>query len=203
MNDCTLIEYQRAFNDNNYNRDKYPMFNPQTTDKDMNDFLSLILSWTGLNVNKTESKNSPKTLKEYKNKAKNWINGSRAKHYSRTLYPYMIDCAEEYAQNISHLLFTTMNNDSDFNGNLMMNDSNYRCIQRQCSSLFYDILMYSYLAQLCETRLRVTKLGRRVPLLCDNSITGHKSNTTSKMLQKYAKNHPYIEQMNFDWLNGW
>lgn len=194
VNECTFIEYQNAFNhDNNDNQfcsprnKKYPLFRHSTRNNDMNEFLSLILSWNGLNIKLTQSQRNPKTLKDYKNKAKNWINGSRAKHYSRTLYPFMIDCAEKYAERVSNLLFININ----CIGN---NNSNLRSIQRQCSSLFYDILMYSYLVELCQCRLRVTKMGRRVYLLCDNSITGHKSNTTSKMLQKYAKNHPYIEQ---------
>eukprot|EP01084_Bolivina_argentea_P159261 277391_1 len=193
VNDCTKNEYTSAFKSESTDLINLPSYKPLITDTEMNKFLLLILNWNGINTrNSCDPSKLPSTYKDYQLKAKNQINGSRAKHYSRTLYPYMIDCAETYANNISQMLFININ--VNINNDNYEKDSNYRNIQEQCASLFYDILIYSYLVQLCQCRLRVTKQGRRVYLLCDNSLIGHKSNTTTKMFQKYANDHPYIEQ---------
>eukprot|EP01083_Nonionella_stella_P043281 116774_1 len=198
VNECTKNEHMRVFKCDQTDLLPLPHYTQPISTSDMNNFLCLILRWTGLKRKMAHPSKVPKTYKDYLNKSKNWMNGSRAKHYSRTLYPHMIDCAKYYAQSVANILFPTdrdsLTSSCDGITNENLSICNLRSIQKQCNVLFRDILMYSYLVQFAQCRLRVTKIGRRVYLLCDNSMTGHKSNPMAQMLQKYAQTHPYVEQ---------
>ena len=65
------------------------------SDKDLKESTKYLHSWPGLDLNKSCQSNMPKTLEHYQAKAKNWLNGRRAKECSRTLFPLLIVRAEE------------------------------------------------------------------------------------------------------------
>eukprot|EP01084_Bolivina_argentea_P136360 240150_1 len=144
----------------------FEKFTTVVTESEMKNILSFVNQWNGL------KHQSNLSLTAYELKSKNWLTGSRAKHYSQTLFPFMINAAEIYAKNISIKLFPVNN----------------------CAILFFNILMYSYLHELFSFRLRVSQTGRRVFLLCEQSIIAHKNNTTNRLLQKYATDHKYVDK---------
>ena len=139
--------------------------------------MGYVLEWNGLNTKLIHSAKKPKNYLEYESKAKNWLNGRRAKEYSIGLYADMIICAEKYAHDLQRALFNNLE------------DNKYR---QSCKNLFYDILMYSYLTELVKSQCHINE--RKVWLLCANSIRGHKQNETIRIFQLYAKNHPYVVQ---------
>eukprot|EP01083_Nonionella_stella_P211060 763566_1 len=73
---------------------------------DIDQQCKFIENWNGLNTNQMRS--LPKTLQEYENRAKNWLNGRRAINYAQNLFPEMILCAEHYAQSVSDKLFLSV-----------------------------------------------------------------------------------------------
>ena len=55
--------------------------------------LGFITNWNGINLN--QAKSMPKSLKEYENRSKNWLNGRRAPNYAKTLFPEMIHAVKK------------------------------------------------------------------------------------------------------------
>ena len=60
-------------------------YGPISTDE-MKEYISYIHKWKGL----TSTAKIPTTYKEYETKARNWLNGRRAKKYSNNLFVDMI-----------------------------------------------------------------------------------------------------------------
>lgn len=65
------------------------------TRKDLRESTAYLNSWPGLDLNNCDRTNMPSTLQHYQAKAKNWLNGRRAKQCSNTLFPLLIVKAEE------------------------------------------------------------------------------------------------------------
>ena len=57
-------------------------FKYEITDDEMKKFLSYIHEWNGL----TSSAKIPQSQTHYENKARNWLNGRRAKQYCNSLF---------------------------------------------------------------------------------------------------------------------
>eukprot|EP01084_Bolivina_argentea_P221462 375091_1 len=167
VNKCTAANVTLLF-DENY---KLNQFKVNINIQQINKILSFIANWKGLNSGVLKNCKDL-SLKVYEHKSKNWLNGNKAKNYSQSLYPFMIQIAEHYIKTISTLLFK----------------------KEDCITLFCNVCMCSCLSELCSVQLRVSKGGRRVFLLCDNSMTMHKKNKTCLLLQKYANDHKYVGQ---------
>ena len=63
--------------------------------KDLFESTAHLVSWEGLDLNKSCRSNMPKSLQQYQAKARNWLNGLRAKKCAQTLFPLLIIKAEE------------------------------------------------------------------------------------------------------------
>ena len=175
INECTFSICQRIFDITcQTQRD---IFKYEISENISNHLMEYLLEWNGLNTKLIHSTKKPKSFKDYELKAKNWLNGRRAKQYSVGLYVDMIVCAEKYANYVTIKLFNHILNEND---------------KELCKTLFYDCLMYSYLTTLCESECHINE--RKVWLLCANSMKTHKQNETIRIFQLYAKDYIYVEQ---------
>ena len=82
INDCVKNVNQRLFGDDD-NTLKFEYENIST--EKMEKYVSYIHKWNGVS-----SANTPTTYKQYETKARNWLNGRRAKKYSDSLFVDMI-----------------------------------------------------------------------------------------------------------------
>lgn len=171
---CTKTESKSFISSFN----KIKSFHYMPNKQDMDTFLSYLIEWKGLNTKLIEKSKQPSSFKQYQKKAKNWANGARARQYSRKLYPHMIKSMEKYVKQL-----TTVN---DIDIDDIDDNIPYQILSK--------ILKYSYLIKLCESPVNIINGKRKVLLLCDNSLKKHKSNTTCKILQSYAKTHEYIDE---------
>eukprot|EP00484_Ammonia_sp_Unknown_P017040 CAMPEP_0197024764 /NCGR_PEP_ID=MMETSP1384-20130603/5257_1 /TAXON_ID=29189 /ORGANISM="Ammonia sp." /LENGTH=619 /DNA_ID=CAMNT_0042453207 /DNA_START=314 /DNA_END=2173 /DNA_ORIENTATION=+ len=119
-----------------------------------------IENWNGLNTNQMRS--LPKSIQEYENRAKNWLNGRRAINYAQNLFPEMILCAEHYAKDVAKKLFTS---------------------NMEKQRLYLDILIYAYIAGICSGRVALYDGHHRASLICENSIK--KEGNLKRLLQKF------------------
>ena len=77
-------------------------FKYEINDDEMKKFLSYIHEWNGL----TSSAKIPQSQKQYENKARNWLNGRRAKQYGNSLFEHMINhCIKVKNRNYSLHIF--------------------------------------------------------------------------------------------------
>ncbi len=171
VNECTKL-WVRKMDPLNVNVTKIKVFVYKPSENEMNRFLSYLFVWNGLDTKLIANKLKPKTIKDYQQKAKNWANGARAREYAKYLYPNMIQYAQKYAIITSKELF-----------------KNTKSVK--CQKLFCEILMYSYLVQLCSKQILLISGKRKVHLLCNNSLKSRKSNVTRKIFQSYANDHNY------------
>eukprot|EP01084_Bolivina_argentea_P138726 244163_1 len=132
------------------------------------DHLKYLLNWPGLRVD--NSPKAPKSKKEYEKKSKNWLNGRRAPNYGKTLFPYFITDCERYVNEMSKSIIT--NNDEK-------------------RKLYYDIIMYKVLAQLCGCSVSLHEQAKKAPFFCKNSV--ERKGRLKEMLQSYAPDHEYIQ----------
>merc|ERR1719464_1724720 len=119
-----------------------------------------IENWNGLNMNQMRS--LPKSLQEYENRAKNWLNGRRAINYAQTLFPEILLCAEQYSKVIGKQLFSSN-------------------VSQQC--LYSKILLFSYVSGICSGRVALYDGHHRASLICENSIK--KEGNLKRLLQKF------------------
>lgn len=132
------------------------------------DHLKFLLNWPGLRVD--NSPKAPKTKKEYEKKAKNWLNGRRAPNYGKTLFPFFISSAEQYISKIAKIL--------------IKNDEEQQ-------KLYYDIIIYKILAQLCGCSVSLNEQAKKAPFFCKNSV--ERKGRLKEILQGYAEGHEYIQ----------
>eukprot|EP00484_Ammonia_sp_Unknown_P013177 CAMPEP_0197078332 /NCGR_PEP_ID=MMETSP1384-20130603/213066_1 /TAXON_ID=29189 /ORGANISM="Ammonia sp." /LENGTH=663 /DNA_ID=CAMNT_0042517197 /DNA_START=77 /DNA_END=2068 /DNA_ORIENTATION=+ len=132
------------------------------------DHLKFLLDWPGLRVD--NSPKAPKTKKEYEKKSKNWLNGRRAPNYGKTLFPFFIHAAERYVTHIAKLVIPD-------------NEP-----QRK---LYYDMVIYKVLAQLCGCSVSLHEQAKKAPFFCKNSI--ERKGRLKEILQSYAADHEYIQ----------
>eukprot|EP01083_Nonionella_stella_P138671 422042_1 len=125
------------------------------------DHLKYLLNWPGLRVD--NSPKAPKSKKEYEKKSKNWLNGRRAPNYGKTLFPYFITDCERYVNEMSKSIIT--NNDEK-------------------RKLYYDIIMYKVLAQLCGCSVSLHEQAKKAPFFCKNSV--ERKGRLKEMLQSYS-----------------
>ena len=130
--------------------------------------LKFLLDWPGLRVD--NSPKAPKTKKEYEKKSKNWLNGRRAPNYGKTLFPFFIHDAERYILATSKIL--------------IKNDE-------EKQKLYYDIVIYKVLAQLCGCSVSLHEQAKKAPFFCKNSV--ERKGRLKEILQSYASDHEYIQ----------
>ena len=130
--------------------------------------LKFLLEWPGLRID--NSPKAPKSKKEYEKKSKNWLNGRRAPNYGKTLFPFFITSAEKYILSVAKTLIPN------------------NTIKQK---LYYDIVIYKVLAQLCGCSVSLHEQAKKAPFFCKNSI--ERKGRLKEMLQQYASDHEYIQ----------
>jgi len=133
--------------------------------------LKFLINWPGLRIG-SDSAKAPRSKREYEKKAKNWLNGRRAPNYGRTLFPHFISEAEQYSNKVTKFLISGNNT------------------QHQ-QSLYYKILIYKILAQLCGCSVSLNEQAKKAPFFCKNSI--ERKGKLKEILQAYAFDHQYIQ----------
>jgi len=133
--------------------------------------LKFLINWPGLRIG-SDSAKAPRSKREYEKKAKNWLNGRRAPNYGRTLFPHFISEAERYSNKITKFLISG-------------NDTQHQ------QSLYYKILIYKILAQLCGCSVSLNEQAKKAPFFCKNSI--ERKGKLKEILQAYAFDHQYIQ----------
>lgn len=69
------------------------IFEAKLSKKHIETITQFIKNWHGLKI--AEASKIPKHMKQYKEKARSWLNGRRAMQYSRNFYPVMIQKAHK------------------------------------------------------------------------------------------------------------
>ena len=141
------------------------------TEQEMRQSLNFLINWKGLDLKKSLKSNLPQTMKDYEGKAKNWLNGRRAKESSLSFYPFLVIKAEQYAQDIANERFTDHYND-------------------KLGELYFKALMYKYLNVFCGAKVHLNL--RPTELVCGNSLKGNKTELT-RLLRLYAMDFKYNE----------
>ena len=131
--------------------------------------LKFLIDWPGLRLG-SDSAKAPRSKREYEKKAKNWLNGRRAPNYGKTLFPHFISEAEQYSNKVTKFLIP--------------ND-------KKKQSLYYKILIYKVLAQLCGCSVSLNEQAKKAPFFCKNSI--ERKGKLKEILQAYAYDHQYIQ----------
>ena len=131
--------------------------------------LKFLIDWPGLRIG-SDSAKAPRSKREYEKKAKNWLNGRRAPNYGKTLFPHFISEAEQYSNKVTKFL---------------INDD------KKKQSLYYKILIYKVLAQLCGCSVSLNEQAKKAPFFCKNSI--ERKGKLKEILQAYAFDHQYIQ----------
>eukprot|EP01084_Bolivina_argentea_P015382 28780_1 len=134
----------------------------------MKKFLDYIYQWNGL----SSSAKIPKTIKEYQDKARNWLNGRRAKNYGNSLYVDMINNSLEYARSIANNWFISMKTN-----------------EIELRKLIYNALVCSYLTNLCAKRISLNQSAKKSYLLSEHSIKS--KSKTKLLLQQYSTKSLY------------
>ena len=89
INEETVTFNKRVFHNDHIKVNNLNNFKYDVNDIKMKENLNYIYKWKGL----TSSASTSKTIKDYQNKSRNWLNGRRTKEYGNTLFIDMINNA--------------------------------------------------------------------------------------------------------------
>ena len=146
-----------------------------------NKFLSYLLNWPGLNTKLIAKHLQPSTEHQYYLKSRNWANGARTKEYSRGLYLYMIEKSVEYANTVVDYLISNPNQ-----------------LETELKQNMVEIIIYTFLIQLLNTKVTIQNTQRRVNLVSANSLKESDGtvNPLRRLLQNYVSDsdHRYIDK---------